>query len=114
MKLTVILILIWNALTAGCYFPFNNPHLANETLLAEVLAKVNLADNGGSGYMNTIERGFKDSPRQTLPARGSPPVAFVLFRYAGQGSKDRLKDRCKSLNQCPDCTSATSTNHNVL
>jgi hypothetical protein len=89
MQLTVFL-LIWAALTAGCYFPFNNPRLANETLLAEFLTKALLADNGGNDYVTTIEKG---SPRQTWPARGSPPIAIMPFCYDGQDGKDKLEGR---------------------
>jgi hypothetical protein len=108
MQLTVFLLLLWAALTAGCYFPFNDPRLANETLLADFLANAGVVDNGGSAYLTTIEKG---SLRQTWPARGSPPITFVPFCYHGQGCKYKLKGRSKSLIAFLGCISVTCTNH---
>jgi hypothetical protein len=57
MLLIVSFLLLWAALTSACYFPSNDPRLANSTHLAEFLANAtygSIVDKGGSGYMTTI------------------------------------------------------------
>jgi hypothetical protein len=84
-------LLLWAALTAGCYYPFNDNRLLNETLRAKYIAN---AIKGGDGWVTVInEAGLKTA----WPRASQDQPILIPYCYESWADENVLGNRCTSI-----------------
>jgi hypothetical protein len=98
MWLSILLAGVFATLTSACAFPFNNPRLTNDSLVAHYVADVQAKhgvvgeEGGGNGWVTVIGKSWKDPIPWPDNGATATRLTIIYYCYASHDDYTTLKD----------------------